>query len=240
MGDNSNQQKKVLLLTALISLAIHASVVLVLNGVHKGRKIDIIKKTIEVKLVEIKTNKESIKSKPKPNKQPLQTKKRPQPIRQLKPRVDPQTGTQKTKGEPARRKPSPQPKPIIDTGSQPSKEPAVAAIDKSNASGSESINKNTNPISSKESTSIFPKETPRCRQCREPRIPRRAEKRGEEGYASFRLYVNASGKVVKTQLLQSSGHASFINSAQKAAMSSTFYPMAQQNTIDIMYELKIK
>ena len=240
MGDNSNQQKKVLLLTALISLAIHASIILVLNVVHEGRKIDLIKKTIEIKLVEIKTNKESIKSKPKPNKQPLQTKKRPQPIRQLKPRIDKQIKSKKTRGEPDKRKQLLEPELSVDTGLQTSKKPAIAASDTNNTSGSESGNKSISPISFKESTSILPKETPRCRQCREPRIPRRAEKRGEEGYAVFRLYVSASGKVVKVELLKSSGHSGWNNAARKAAMSSSFYPMALQNTKDVTYIMKSK
>ena len=240
MTNSDQQQKKALLIAILISVAMHGVIISALSRAGKGEKITLRENTIKINLIEIKTKQKRIVPKPEPKERLAKNQKKPQLIPQLKPRVDQQTVSQKPKGEPAKRKPSPQTKPIIDIGSQPSKEPAVAAMDKSNASGSESINKRTNPTSSKESTSIFPKETPRCRQCREPRIPRRAEKRGEEGYASFRLYVNASGKVVKTQLLQSSGHAGFINSAQKAAMSSTFHPMAQQNTIDIMYELKIR
>ena len=240
MGDNFNQQKKVLLLSSLISLAIHASVILVLNGVNEGRKIDLTKKTIEVKLVEIKTKKESIESKPKPNEQPQKTKKRPQPIRQLKLRVDKQIESKKPRGEPAKRKQLADPELSVDTGSQTSQKTAIAATDTNNTIGSESGNKSTSPTSSKESTSILPKETPRCRQCREPRIPRRAEKRGEEGYAVFRLYISASGKVVKIELLKSSGHSGWNNAARKAAMSSTFYPMSFENTKDITYIMKTK
>ena len=240
MGNNSNQQKKVLLLSSLISLAIHASVILVLNGVNEGRKIDLTKKTIEVKLVEIKTKKESIESKPKPNEQPQKTKKRPQPIRQLKLRVDKQIESKKPRGEPAKRKQLADPELSVDTGSQTSQKTAIAATDTNNTIGSESGNKSTSPTSSKESTSILPKETPRCRQCREPRIPRRAEKRGEEGYAVFRLYISASGKVVKIELLKSSGHSGWNNAARKAAMSSTFYPMSFENTKDITYIMKTK
>jgi len=44
--------------------------------------------------------------------------------------------------------------------------------------------------------------------------------------------------VIETQLLKSSGHSGFINSARKAAMTSTFHPMAQKNTKDIMYVMK--
>ena len=240
MDNNFNQQKKVLLLASLISLAIHTSIFLIVSGANKGETINQNKKPITIKLVEIKTKQQPKVSALKPNNQPPKNKKTPQSIPPLKPRVNKQNDSQKPKGEPAKRKPSPQTKPIIDIGSQPSKEPAVAAIDKSNASESESINKRTNPTSSKESTSIFPKETPRCRQCREPRIPRRAEKRGEEGYAVFRLYISASGKVVKIELLKSSGHSSWNNAARKAAMSSTFYPMSLGNTKDIIYIMKAR
>ena len=240
MGNNSNQQKKVLLLASLISLAVHTSIILILSATSKGERISLTPKNIKIELVEIKTKQQPKVPTIKPKTQPAKNRKTPQPIPQLKPRVDQQTVSQKPKGEPAKRKPLPQTKPIIDIGSQPSKEPAVAAIDKSNASESESINKSTNPTSSKESTSIFPKETPRCRQCREPRIPRRAEKRGEEGYAVFRLYISASGKVVKIELLKSSGHSSWNNAARKAAMSSTFYPMSLENTKDIIYIMKAR
>ena len=238
MGNNSNQQKKVLLLACLISLAVHTSIILILKATNKEEKISLTPKNIKIVLVEIKPKQQPKVPTLKPKTQPTKNRKTPQPIPQLKPRVDQQTASQKPKGEPTKRKPSPQPKPIIDTGSQPSKEPSVAAIDKSNASGSESGNKSTSPTLSKESTSILPKETPRCRQCREPRIPRRAEKRGEEGYAVFRLYVSASGKVVKVELLKSSGHSGWNNAARKAAMSSTFYPMALKNTKDVTYIMK--
>ena len=123
-------------------------------------------------------------------------------------------------------------------GSEISEKPAVAAS--SNVKSSKSLSSNTGKQSSQARSSNIPKETPRCRQCREPRIPRRAERRGEEGHATFRLTISSSGLVVKTQLLSSSGHSYFINSSRKAAMSSTFYPMSQQNTKDIMYIMEIK
>lgn len=242
MGNNSNPHKKVLLLTSLISLTIHTSIILFLSGANTGEKVNPSQKIIKINLVEIKSKQQSIVPKIKPKEQPQKNKNTPQPIPQLKPRVNKQTESHKPKGEPAKREQSPKINPIIDTGSQTSKETAVAAT--SNTSGSASVSKSSSSSSSskssKESTSIIQKQTPRCRQCREPHVPRRAEKRGEEGYASLRIYVSASGKVVKTQLLKSSGHSGWNNAAQKAAMSSTFYPMALQNTIDIMYELKMK
>ena len=240
MGNNSNPHKKVLLLTSLISLTIHTSIILFLSGANTGEKVNPSQKIIKINLVEIKSKQQSIVPKIKPKEQPQKNKNTPQPIPQLKPRVNKQTESHKPKGEPAKREQSPKINPIIDTGSQTSKETAVAATSNTNTSGSASVSKSSSSKSSKESTSIIQKQTPRCRQCREPQVPRRAEKRGEEGYASLRIYVSASGKVVKTQLLKSSGHSGWNNAAQKAAMSSTFYPMALQNTIDIMYELKMK
>ena len=240
MGNNSNQQKKALLLASLISLTVHTSIILILSTTNKEERISLTPKTIEIELVEIKTKQNPKVPTLKSKNQPPKNKKTSQPIPKLKPRVDRQIASQNPKGEPAKRKRSPKPEPSVDTGSKAAKTPAVPTADTSNTRGSESVSKSTSPTSSKESTSIIQKETPRCRQCHEPRVPRRAEKRGEEGYASLRLYVSASGKVVKTQLLKSSGHSGWNNAARKAAMSSTFYPMALQNTIDIMYELKMK
>ena len=218
----------------------HTSIILILSGANTGEKVNPSQKIIKINLVEIKSKQQSIVPKIKPKEQPQKNKNTPQPIPQLKPRVNKQTESHKPKGEPAKGERSPKINPSIDTGSQTSKETAVAATSNTNTSGSASISKSSSSKSSKESTSVIQKQTPRCRQCREPQVPRRAEKRGEEGYASLRLYVSASGKVVKTQLLKSSGHSGWNNAAQKAAMSSTFYPMALQNTIDIMYELKMK
>ena len=218
----------------------HTSIILILSGANTGEKVSPSQKIIKINLVEIKSKQQSIVPKIKPKEQPQKNKNTPQPIPQLKPRVNKQTESHKPKGEPAKRERSPKINPSIDTGSQTSKETAVAATSNTNTSGSASVSKSSSSKSSKESTSVIQKQTPRCRQCREPHVPRRAEKRGEEGYASLRIYVSASGKVVKTQLLKSSGHSGWNNAAQKAAMSSTFYPMALQNTIDIMYELKMK
>ena len=239
MTNSYHQQKKALLIATLLSLAMHGVIISALSGAGKGEKIRLRKNTIKINLVEIKTKQESIVPKPMPKEQ-LSNQKKPQAIRQLKSRVNKQNESQKTKGEPAKRKRSPKPEPSVDTGSQTSKEPAVAATDTSNTNDSESVSESTSPSSSKESTSIIPKETPRCRLCLEPEKPQRLVKRGIESYAIFKLYISASGKVLKTELLNSSGHTSFINSSRKAAMSSTFYPMAQQNTLDIFYEMNIE
>ena len=231
------QHKKALLLASLISLSIHGGIILVLTGFNKGDKINSIKKVapIKIELVEIKTKKQPtlptiLMQKVKTSRQ----KKAAQPILKLKPPVAKQTAPQKPKGEESNRKRSPTPIPNIK---KESKIQAVATT--SNPRGKKFLTQPKDPQSSPKGTSIIRKETPRCRQCREPRIPRRAEQRGEEGYAAFRLFVSASGEVIETQLLKSSGHSGFINSARKAAMTSTFHPMAQKNTKDIMYVMKM-
>ena len=240
MDNNFNQQKKVLLLASLISLAIHTSIFIILSATNEGERISLTPKKIKIELVEIKTKQQPKDSALKPKNQPTNNKKTPQSIPQLKPRVNKQNDSQKPKGEPAKRKRSLKIEPSVDTGSQEAKTPAVPTADTSNTRGSDSDSKTTSSTSSKESTSTIPKETPRCRQCLEPEKPRRLVKRGIESYAIFKLYISASGKVVKTQLLKSSGHSGWNNAARKAAMSSTFYPMALQNTKDVAYIMKSK
>jgi TonB family protein len=230
------QQKKALLLASLISLSIHGGIILTLTGALQGDKINLVKKLapIKVELVEIKTEERpKLPTILKPKAKASIQKKAAQPIRQLKPPVAKQNTFQKPKGDQINRKRSATPISSVEQGSK-----KQAILTTSNPTGNTSLRQSTSPTLSKQKTSIIPKETPRCRQCREPRIPRRAEQRGEEGYATFRLYISASGKVIETQLLKSSGHSGFINSARKAAMTSTFHPMAQKNTKDIMYVMK--
>ena len=227
------QQKTALLLASLISLSIHGGVILILTGAPQGGKVNLVKKLapIKIELVEIKIEKQPIL--PRSRAKASIQKKAAQPIRQLKTPVAKQNTFQKPKGEQTNRKRSATP---ISSVEQGTKKQAIPTT--SNPTGIKSLRKSTSPTLSKPYTSIIQKETPRCRQCREPRIPRRAEQRGEEGYATFRLYISASGEVIETQLLKSSGHSGFINSARKAAMTSTFHPMAQKNTKDIMYIMK--
>ena len=232
------QQQKALLLASLISLSIHGGIVLILSGINQGGKLNLAKKLapIKIELVEIKTkNQPTLPTILKPKAKASIQKEESQPIHQPKPTIAKKTASQKPKGEETSRKRSPTPIPSIEKGSQKQTIPTT-----SNPTGNKSLRQSTVPTSSKQNTSIIQKEIPRCRQCREPRIPRRAEQRGEEGYATFRLYISTSGNVIETQLLKSSGHSSFINSARKAAMTSTFHPMAQKNTKDIMYVMKTK
>ncbi len=241
MGNNSNQQKKVTAVAFLISIAIHIAIILASSRANQVGKINITQNRIPVKihLIETRAARKITAEKLKPKAKQSIYRILPKPITQSNPsRVSKQPVAEQQKGDPTGSKPKTKPFQSNNMGSEVSEKAAIAA--NSNVKSSKSLSSNTGKQSSQARSSIIPKEKPRCRQCREPRIPRRAERRGEEGYATFRLTISSSGLVVKTQLLTSSGHSDFINSARKAAMSSTFYPMTQQNTKDIMYIMEMK
>ena len=239
MDNNFNQQKKVPVLASLISIAIHTAIILVLSRVNQGDKINNTKNKIPVNIQLVETKLQEITAEKLKPKAKQSNRILPKPITQSNPsRVTKQPVAEQQKGDPTGSKPKTKSFQSINMGSEVSEKAAIAA--NNNVKSSKSLSSNTGKQSSQARSSNIPKETPRCRQCREPRIPRRAERRGEEGYATLRLTISSSGFVVKTQLLASSGHSDFINSARKAAMSSTFYPMAQQNTKDIMYIMEMK
>ena len=241
MKNSYGQQNKVLLFAFLISVAVHMSIILILNKAPIGKSTIATKTTIEIELVEIQTKQHPILTVLKSNNQRSITTKIPKTIRELRLLFNQQATSQKPKGELTEKKESAKPDPSVDTASQISKNLAASASSRTNHSGGEKVRKTTSPSLSKENISIIQKEKPRCRpQCRKPQIPSRAEKRGEEGYAIFRLYVGKSGQVFKTELLESSGHSGWNNSARKTAMSQNFYPMVQHSTIEIMYEMKTK
>ena len=83
-------------------------------------------------------------------------------------------------------------------------------------------------------------ELPRCKRCKEPIYPRRALNKGTEGSVIIRVMVAASGRVISTNLVRSSGSSSLDNAALKAASSSTFHPMAKTNSRTIQYVMNIR
>ena len=278
MAHNYTHQKKVLLLAAFISLAIHGLIIALLSGLYQEEKVSQLKKKspINVELIQVEPKKATPQPKPKPKPKP-----KPQPQPQPKPKPQPQP-KQKPQPQP-KPKPQPQPKPkpqpkikqkttrpnrqvntgatnqLPPTGStdtptnqaQPAK---PAQTNNSTANTSEKSDKTTSGNTdnrqtldnttteqpAKESAPVIRNESPVCVYCPKPSIPRRAEQRGEEGYAIYRLYVSASGRVVRAQLLGNSGHSGWNNAARQTAMSSSFRPMTQQSTIDIYYEMLSK
>ena len=79
-----------------------------------------------------------------------------------------------------------------------------------------------------------------CRNCIRPKYPPLALRRGAEGKPIVKVWIDKSGKVVKTLLINKSGVKSIDNAAEKAAINSIFYPIEKETTLNIEYDLKIK
>ena len=79
-----------------------------------------------------------------------------------------------------------------------------------------------------------------CLKCVRPIYPPIALRRGAEGTPIVKVWINKKGKVFKAELISSSGHESIDRAAKKAAINSTFYPIGQETSINIEYDLKIR
>ncbi len=79
-----------------------------------------------------------------------------------------------------------------------------------------------------------------CLKCVRPIYPPIALRRGAEGTPIVKVWINKKGKVFKAELISLSGHESIDKAAKKAAINSTFYPLEEETSINIEYDLKIK
>ena len=79
-----------------------------------------------------------------------------------------------------------------------------------------------------------------CLKCVRPIYPPIALRRGAEGTPIVQVWINKKGKVFKAELISLSGHESIDKAAKKAAINSTFYPLEEETSINIEYDLKIK
>ena len=79
-----------------------------------------------------------------------------------------------------------------------------------------------------------------CLKCVRPIYPPIALRRGAEGTPTVKVWINKKGKVFKAELIIFSGHESIDRAAKKAAINSTFYPIGQETSINIEYDLKIR
>ena len=79
-----------------------------------------------------------------------------------------------------------------------------------------------------------------CLKCVRPIYPPIALRRGAEGPPIVKVWINKKGKVFKAELISFSGHESIDKAAKKAAINSTFYPLEEETSINIEYDLKIK
>ena len=79
-----------------------------------------------------------------------------------------------------------------------------------------------------------------CLKCVRPIYPPIALRRGAEGTPRVKVWINKQGKVFKADLISISGIESIDRAAKKAALNSTFYPLEEETSINIEYDLKIR
>ena len=79
-----------------------------------------------------------------------------------------------------------------------------------------------------------------CLKCVRPIYPPIALRRGAEGTPKVKVWINKNGKVFKAELIRISGNESIDRAAKKAAIDSTFYPLNEETSINIEYDLKIR
>ena len=79
-----------------------------------------------------------------------------------------------------------------------------------------------------------------CLKCVRPKYPPIALRRGAEGTPKVKVWINKSGKVYKAKLISVSGIKSIDRAAKNAAINSTFYPLKDETSINIEYDLKIR
>ena len=79
-----------------------------------------------------------------------------------------------------------------------------------------------------------------CLKCVSPAYPPIALRRGAEGTPKVKVWINKNGKVFKAELISFSGNESIDRAAKRAAINSTFYPLEQETSINIEYDLKIR
>tara|TARA_Y100001968_G_scaffold85851_1_gene76929 strand:+ start:236 stop:922 length:687 start_codon:yes stop_codon:yes gene_type:complete len=111
-------------------------------------------------------------------------------------------------------------------------------LKESKGSGSREGKKNNEP----EKGSLRGKGTLKvtCLKCIRPIYPPIALRRGAEGTPIVKVWINKNGNVVKAELISVSGNESIDNAAKKAAINSTFYPLVEETSINIEYDLKIR
>jgi len=79
-----------------------------------------------------------------------------------------------------------------------------------------------------------------CLKCIRPIYPPIALRRGAEGTPKVKVWINKKGKVIKAELISFSGNDSIDRAAKKAAINSIFYPLEEETSINIEYDLKIR
>jgi len=78
-----------------------------------------------------------------------------------------------------------------------------------------------------------------CLSCIKPKYPKLALRGGYEGIVKLKIWIAKNGKVTDVEIIKSSGYDILDRTGIKAALKSKFYPLTQQRTINVEYNLKI-
>ena len=79
-----------------------------------------------------------------------------------------------------------------------------------------------------------------CKKCIEPIYSQQSIRKGMEGITIVKVTIDTNGEVKNAIIIRSSGHKNIDNASIQAAIKSTFRPIADESTINIRYEHKIK
>ena len=78
-----------------------------------------------------------------------------------------------------------------------------------------------------------------CLSCVKPKYPKLALRGGYEGIVKLKIWIAKNGKVTDVKIIRSSGYNILDKTGVNAALASKFYPLTQQRTINIEYNLKL-
>ena len=78
-----------------------------------------------------------------------------------------------------------------------------------------------------------------CLSCLKPEYPKLALRRGYEGILKLKILISKNGEVVDIKIIKSSGYKILDKSGITAAKNSKFYPLKQERSINIEYNLKL-
>ena len=78
-----------------------------------------------------------------------------------------------------------------------------------------------------------------CLNCFEPKYPKLAIKRGYEGIMRLKIWIRRNGTVSKVEVLKSTGYNILDLSGIEAANKSIFFPIKEETTLNIEYNLQL-
>ena len=78
-----------------------------------------------------------------------------------------------------------------------------------------------------------------CLNCAEPIYPKLAIKRGYEGMLKLKIWIRKNGSVSEVKIIKSTGYNILDLSGIKAAKNSRFFPLEEEATLNIEYDLRL-